>query len=181
MNDDYPEFICINGEDYAINTDFRYALACFACINDSELSEYERAYGVLGILYQDEPEDTKEALRLAIKFLRCGKDEEALSRRADMDFEYDMHYIRSSFRSDYGIDLKGGQMHWYEFCELLQGLTDECILNRVRDIRNYDLSTVKDAKLRQKIVQAQRELKLPARFTKEEEDALDAFYAQLEC
>jgi len=179
MNEEYPEVICINGEDYAINTDFRYALACFACINDSELSEYERAYGVLGILYQKVPEDTNEALRLAVKFLRCGKDDEPV-RKSDMDFEYDMHYIRSSFRSDYGIDLKGADMHWYEFCELLQGLTDDCILNRVRDIRNYDLSTVKDAKLRQKIVQAQRELKLPERFSKEEEDALEAFYAQLE-
>jgi len=180
MINEYPEAITVNGQDYEINTDFRYALACFACIYDLDLSDYERAYGVIGLLYKKEPPNLSEALKMAIKYLRCGKEDEPEERKPDMDFEYDAHYIRSSFRSDYGIDLNRTEIHWFEFCELLQGLTDNCILNRVRDIRNYDLSTIKDAKTRQKILKAQRELKLPERLSQEEEDLIAAFYSQLE-
>ncbi|MEL4106777.1 Gp15 family bacteriophage protein [Oscillospiraceae bacterium WX1] len=175
----YPELMSIEDVDYEINTDFRYALACFSCINDMELSDYERAYGVIGILFKKMPENENEALKMAIKYLRCGKDEENLYSKTDMDFEFDMHYIRSSFRSDYSIDLNKTSMHWFEFCELLQGLTDNSILNRVRDIRNYDLSTVKDAKTRQKIIQAKQDVALPERLKKEEQDIVDEFYEQL--
>ncbi|MEM5768469.1 MAG: Gp15 family bacteriophage protein [Bacillota bacterium] len=178
MNE-YPEFITVDGADYEINTNFRYALACFNCINDAKLSDYERAYGVIGILYKTIPPNEAEALNMAVKYLRCGKAEKNTSEKPDMDFETDMHYIRSSFRSDYAIDLNNCEMHWFEFCELLQGLTDDSILNRVRDIRNYDLSTVKDAKTRQKIMQAKQELALPERLTWEEQDIVDDFFDQI--
>ncbi len=178
MND-YPQFITIDGIDYELNTDFRYALACFSCINDIELSDYERAYGVIGILFKEIPENEIEALSMAVKFLRCGKEEQNSYRKPDMDFGFDMHYIRSSYRSDYSIDLNNVSMHWFEFCELLQGLTDNSILNRVRDIRNYDLSTIKDPKVRQKIIQAKQEVALPKRLTKKEQDIIEDFYDQL--
>ena len=134
---------------------------------------------MIGLLYKQPPENSEEALRMAVKYLRCGKEPRSSDKTPDMDFEYDMHYIRSSFRSDYGIDLNRTEMHWFEFCELLQGLTDDCILNRVRDLRNYDLSTVKDPKARGKIVRAQREVALPERLSAEEQDALDEFYAKI--
>lgn len=176
---EYPELITINGVDYEINTDYRDALACFECINDAELSDIERAYGVIGLLYKEEPEDANQALKLAIKYLQCGKEQEPSSKEPDMDFEQDIHYIRSSFRSDYGIDINKEDMHWWEFCELLQGLTDKCILNRIRDLRNYDLSSIKDAKTRQKIIQAQKEVGLVEKLTEEEQNTIDDFYAQL--
>lgn len=177
---EYPEAIEVNGVEHGINTGFTYALACFNCINDPEISDIERAYGVIGILYKEEPEDSTEALRMAVKYLQCGKDqEERPDRKPDMEFGQDMHYIRSSFRSDYGIDLNNVEMHWWEFCELLQGLTDNCILNRVRDLRNYDLSTVKDAKTRSKIIQAQRDVALVKQISQEDQEIIDDFYAQL--
>lgn len=175
----YPDRIAVDGTDYEINTDYRYALACFECISDAELSDYERAYGVLGILYKTVPENEGAALRMAVKYLRCGKEEDGPRGKPDMDFESDMHYIRSSFRSDYAIDLNHVKMHWFEFCELLQGLSDDSILNRVRDIRNYDLSTVKDSKTRQKIIRAKQEVALPERLTREEQDIVDEFFQQL--
>ena len=36
---DYPELITVDGKDYEINTDFRYGLACYQCINDKEISD----------------------------------------------------------------------------------------------------------------------------------------------
>lgn len=177
----FPEALVVNGIEYEVNTGYKDALACIACINDPELGEIERAYGVLELLYKEPPPEAEahEALRLALKYLRCGDKFKPSDQKSDMDFEYDMHYIRSSFRSDYGIDLARSEMHWWGFCELLQGLTDHCILNRIRDLRNYDLSSIKDAKARSKLAKAQRDVALPVKFSQEDQDILDAFYAQL--
>lgn len=179
----YPETITIGGREYEINADYQSALACIACINDPELGDTERAYGVLELLYKEQPEDGQEAIRMAVKFLTMGKEPNPARENSapDMDYEHDMHYIRSSFRSDYAIDLnERPEMHFWEFAELLQGLTDKCILNRVRDLRNYDLTEVKDTKTRTRIMQAQREVALPKKIAKEDQDALDAFWSQIE-
>jgi hypothetical protein len=61
----------------------------------------------------------------------------------------------------------------------LQGLTDDCILNRVRDIRNYDISSVKDVKSREKVIRTKRDVALPNHMSDEEESILDDFYSQL--
>ncbi len=176
----YPEAIEVGGIEYDINSDYSYALACFRCINDPEISDLERSMGVIGILYKDCPEDEAEALRLAIKFLQRGKDaKDRPDKTPDMDFEQDDNYIRSSFMSDYKIDLDEAQMHWWKFYDLVQGLTDNCILNRVRDLRNYDLSTVSDPKTKAKIIQAQREVALEEQLAPEEQQQIDDFYAQL--
>jgi hypothetical protein len=175
----YPELITINDENYEINTDYRYALACFACISDPDLSNVERGYGVIGLLYKQEPTDMAEALRMAIKYLRCGKEEPQDDESADMDFEADENYIKSSFMSDYKIDLDEVDMHWWKFCNLLQGLTDDAILNRIRDIRNYDIATIKDPKAKSKMLKAKREVALKKELPAEDQDILDDFYAQL--
>ena len=179
MISEYPDCITVDNIDYDINTDYRYALACFNTINDMELSDYERSYGVIGLLYKEEPSNLAEALRMAIKYLRCGKENRPTDRKPDMDFEYDIDYIKSSFLSDYRIDLDTTEIHWWKFCNLLQGLTDDCILNRVRDIRNYDLSDIKDSKSRNKIIRAQEDVALPDRLTHEEQSIIDDFEAQL--
>ena len=176
----YPDAIEVDGIEYPINTGYEYGLACFACINDAELCDIERAYGVVGILFKEWPHNEAEASRLAVKYLQCGQEPKPAAGAPDMSFEHDIRYIRSSFRSDYGIDLNRAEgMHWWEFSELLQGLTDDCILNRVRDLRNYDTTGIKDTATRAKIRRAQRDVALPQPIDPEDQDALDAFYAQL--
>lgn len=175
----YPELITIDGINYEINTGYEYGLACFRCINDPYISSTERALGVIGILYKEKPENLEEAMEMAIQYLQCGKENRDPGHKPDMDFQYDESYVKSSFMSDYKIDLDETDMHWWKFCNLLQGLTDDCILNRVRDIRNYDLTTIKDPVARMKILKAQKELALPDNLTQEEQDLLDDFYSQL--
>ena len=179
----YPEAITISGVEYDINTGYQYALACFKCINDPNATDVERAYGVLGLLYKIQPGDKQEATRMAIKYLQLGKDPgdtEASERTPDMDFEQDMHFIRASFRTDYGIDLnRNPDMHWWEFSELLQGLKDNCILNRIRDLRNVDLTRIKDPDARRRIAQAQRAHALTDQLSDEDQQIIDDFYAQL--
>lgn len=184
----YPEAIEVNGIEYEINTGYEHAIACFSCMNDPDISDTERALGVVSLLYLEEPPDLNETIRLALKYLLRGSaqkqdddgDDDDEPRRQDMDYVIDMHYIRSSFRSDYHINLsERSDMHWWEFSELLQGLTDDCILNRIRDLRNYDLTTISDGKSRMKMARAQRDVALPQLRSAEEEARIKAFYDQL--
>ena len=65
--------------------------------------------------------------------------------------------------------------------ELLGGLTENCILSHVRDIRTRSLKGLK-GKARQDLENAKRKVALKPkkqRMTKEEEDAWNKFEAQL--
>lgn len=77
--------------------------------------------------------------------------------------------------SDYKLDLNTIKMHWWQFCELIQGLTEQCVLSRVREIRNYNLNEIKDTAARIKMARAQESVALPIRHTKEELEAMEAF------
>ena len=82
-----------------------------------------------------------------------------------MSFIEDMDYIEASFMSDYNIWLPDIKMHWWKFFNLMNGLSNSelgncCILNRIRNLRNYDTSKIKDSKEKDKIRKAQQQVAL---------------------
>lgn len=178
----YPHYVRIQGEKIPIKTDYITALKCFDVINNDNIGDYERALAVVFLLYGYIPKDELigEYLTKAKVFLQCGdKSPEHESKAADMDFNYDRKFINASFMSDYHIDLEANpNMHFWQFCELIQGLTEKSILSRVRYIRNCD---VKDfsKKDRATIQKAKEELALPIKRTKEQQEAIDLFEARL--
>lgn len=181
----YPEFAQIKNTKYKINTDFRVALRCNEIAEKSNIEDSERALAIIYLLYGDEglsnSEDWEELLKIAIKFLKCGKEiENKDNEEANMSFEQDWGYIQASFFSDYNIDLSKKQIHWWLFYDLLCGLSEKSILNRVRFVRDFDISDIKDSKERQKwieqkeqvalkkeIVKTQREIELDELFEKQ--------------
>lgn len=174
----YPESAEIGGEIYPLNTDFREALRCFNVINDPDISDFERPLAIVYILFGFIPEDDQleEFVNMAVKFLQCGQTkEEQNNKPSNMDFEYDERYINASFMSDYHIDLSSVEMHWWQYIELISGLTEHCVLSRIRYLRDYDLSTIKDAKERAKMAESKRAVALPARLTREEREAMEWF------
>lgn len=176
----YPTTAEIRGVLYPINTDYREALRCFEVIQDDTISDYERCYAIVYILFGILPEDDlmQDFANMAIKFLQCGQTKEQQeSKSSNMDFEYDKHYIAASFMSDYHVDISAVQMHWWQYIDLISGLTEHCVLSRVRYLRDYDLSTIKDAKERAKMAEAKRAVALPEKLSKEEQEALDRFEA----
>ena len=62
-----------------------------------------------------------------------------------------------------------------------------CILNRVRNLRNLDLSQIKDAKERNRLAKAKEEVKLKPRnvketsqeYTEQEEKSINKFYEEM--
>lgn len=179
-----PTKVIIDEIEYPINTDFHVALECDK-IARSEVSEYEKALAIIYKLFGDKGLDAtqhhEKLLKLGQKYLLQGKEPSEEENSLDFDFEQDYDYIQASFMSDYHIDIETG-MHWWTFCNLLNGLSNSelgncCILNRVRNLRNMDTSKIKDAKERNKIEEAKRQvaLKKKQEFTEKQRKNIEEF------
>lgn len=152
-----PRFVKVDDKKYKINTSYTVAIECEEIAKNTDIGQYERALSVIYKLFGDEGLDNAEIhtklLELGTKYLTCGKEQKSTSKKVepDMDYAQDMDYVIASFRSDYsGLDLENEDMHWWTFNKLMNGLTENCVLNRVRYIRNYDINDVKDSKEREK-------------------------------
>ena len=186
----YPTKVKINDKEYPINTDFRVAIECNVIAQDTNISDAERALAIIYKLYGEKGlndiDNMEKLLELAKKYLSCGKNVDITSKKQeepDMDYVQDMDYIEASFMSDYNIDLTNTEMHWWKFFNLLCGLSNSelgscCILNRIRNLRNYDISQIKDPKERRKIQEAKESVALvkkEKKLTQEQQNSLDRF------
>ena len=173
----YPEYAEVKGKKYKINTDYRVALRCFEVIEDSSISDSERALAVVFLLFGEIPmEDAQDFLRIAGDYLRCGeKETNQAARKRDMDFNADEKYIVASFMSDYRIDLSSTDMHFWQYIQLIEGLTEHSIMTRVRDIRNYDLSDLTEPKARARMADAKAAVALPEKFSRDDQKAIEDF------
>lgn len=154
---------------YTANVDFRVAIECNRIAEDKTIGDYERSLAILYMVYGDDglehQEHYERLLEWVLNYFSCGKEIEADDDKPDMDFIEDMDYIEASFMSDYHIDLENAEMDWQKFNKLLNGLSNSemgncCILNRVRNLRNYNTKEIKDLKERQKIERAKRQVAL---------------------
>lgn len=189
----YPQFVIVNDKKYKINTNFWVAIECNVIAQDKNINDLERALAIIYKLYGDEgidnPEDYEKLLELGRKYLLCGKEFNLDNdEQPDMDYVEDYSFIKTSFRSDYGINLDKEDMHWWEFYDLLCGLSNSelgncCILNRIRNLRNYDVSKIKDDKIRQETKKAQenfalKKYKKENNLTEEQEESIRLFHEQ---
>ena len=184
-----PEFAKIGDKKYKINTDFRIAIECNEIAQDDTIKDTERALAIIYKLYGDEgldnPQDYEKLLEIAIKFLTLGKNtgsDNSPNDEIDMDFVKDMDYIEASFMSDYKIDLSETKMDWYRLYNVLEGLSNSdigncCVLNRIRNLRNFDVSKIKDSKEREKMARAKEMVSLNKKhevhLTKEQEESME--------
>lgn len=187
----YPEYAEVDGVRYKINTDFRFAIECNRIAEDESINDVERALAIIYVLFGEDGlnanEHHEKLLRVAKKYLSCGKEIEETNEEPDMDFIQDYSYIKTSFRSDYGIKLDDEHIHWWEFMDLMNGLSNSefgncCVLNRIRNLRNYDLKEIKDPKERQKMAKAKEQVSLKKNkkeHTKEQRESVDNLLKQL--
>lgn len=164
-----PEYIRVGNKEYKINTDFRVAIECNEIAENKNIGDYERALAIIYKLYGSEAlndfNNHQKILELTKKYLACGQELKETHEQPDMDYVEDMDYIEASFMSDYNIDLSNTNMDWYKFNKLINGLSNSemgncCVLNRVRNLRNFNVSEIKDQKERQKIIKAKQQVAL---------------------
>ncbi len=178
-----PEFVKINDVKYKINTDFRVALEVNEIAQDTSIGDYERSLAVIYKLFGDKGINDKHnhgrLLELAFKYLKKGIEEEVASDEPiTMDFKEDYSYIHASFMSDYKIDLDKEEMHFWTFLDLLNGLKEDCVLNRIRYIRDFDLSEVDNPKERSRIAKLKEQYALKRnkpRLTEEQQAIIDKY------
>ena len=171
---------------YEANTDFRVAIRCNEIAMDDTIGDYERALGIICTMFGpdalDNPNHYEKLLKWVQNYLSCGQEIEDTKEQPDMDYTEDMDYIEASFMSDYQIDLESTEMDWQKFNKLINGLSNSemgncCILNRVRNLRNFDVSEIQDSKERQKIAKAKEQVALKKykkenHLTKEQEESM---------
>lgn len=191
---DYPKYVKIGEKKYKINTDFRVAIECQEIALDDSIGDFERALAIIYKLFGDDGLDDsnnyEKLLELAQKYLSCGKEvDNKTNEEPDMDFIQDMPYIKASFRSDYNINLDDEEMHWWEFYNLMNGLSNSemgncCVLNRIRNLRTFDTKDIKDQKELAKINEAKKQVALKKRevkkeLTYEQKRNIDNFYEKI--
>lgn len=195
---DNPQYVKIKNKKYKINSDFRVALECDKIARNDKIGDTERALAIIYKLFGDDGldsnEDWAELIKLAQRYLLLDKDKNSFkieNKKPDFDYEKDKPYIRTSFIQDYGYNpYEKEYLHWWDFWNDLNGLSNSefgncCILNRVRNLRNYDLSKIKDPKELSKIIEMQKMVALDLddtqeenKYTKEEQESINNFYRQ---
>ena len=180
----YPEFIEIDNKRYKINTDFRLALKCDEVFRDETIGEYEKVMAIIFILLGEEglkdKENHEKIFKLLIKYLRHGKkNEDSDDEEPSMDFKQDQGYIKASFLSDYSIDLDKTELNWWQFYDLLEGLKEDSILNRVRFIREEPLND-KKGKERERWEKLKKQVELKREKTTKEKELDDYWEKQLQ-
>lgn len=187
----FPEYVEIENTKYKINTDFRNAIKCNEIAEDNTIGDCERALAIIFVLFGDEglnaTKHHSELIKLAEKFLKCGKERELeKTEKRDMDFIEDYNYIEASFMSDYKIDLSNTHMHWWKFMNLIEGLSNSemgncCVLNRIRNLRNFNLAEIKDSKEREKVRKMKNAVELKKnkkKANREQEQSARDFYKE---
>lgn len=180
-----PKFAKVNKKKYLIDTDFRTALKCNEIATDETISDYERAFAIVYLLFGKEGIEDKEnrvkLLELGIKYLSFGKNSEEIQeerkkdrRKYELDFKKCKGLIQSSFKFDYNYDPWNlDYLHWYDFYNDLENLSSNeygtcCVLNRVNEILNRNPTKIKDSKLRTDTIEAQKQLSKLYCFDKKE-------------
>ena len=153
---------------YEANTDFRIAIRCNEIATDKTIGDFERVLGIICTIFGAEAINNPSHYERLMKWA---------------DYVEDMEYIEASFMSDYGIDLENTEMEWQKFNKLINGLSNSelgncCVLNRIRNLRNFDVSQIKDSKERQKIAKAKEQVALKKykkenHLTKEQEESME--------
>lgn len=184
-----PKFVKIGNKKYPINTDFRVAIKCNDVALNNDINNFEKSLAIIYLLYGDEglkdDNNYEMLLELAFKYLNCGKENiEDDNSVVDMDLKKDERLIESSFKYDYRYNpYKMKYLHWWDFYNDLCNLSNSelgscCVLNRVRNLRTYDTSQIKDASLKAKIEKAKQQVSLEQKEIKlsdKQKESIDRF------
>lgn len=154
--DDLPE----EWNGYKVNTDLAIGIQLSQCLTDDSMSEEEKLYIAVYLLFKDDfPRNYKQIFE-AIVWLLNGWNNDNMPKRSHkgkemdvMDFDVDSWRIHAAFRRQYGIDLGRESLHFWEFMGLLSNL-DECAFTKVIEIRQKKITGSMSKKEKDAILKA---------------------------
>lgn len=144
---DLPQVLTVNGHVYEIRTDFRDILNIVLAFNDPDLSESEKAYVCLYVLYVDfetiPAEDYNACFKEALRFIDGGSTNERVKPRT-MDWEQDASILFPAVNSVAGFETRSTEyLHWWTFLgyfmEIKEGTFSTVLHLRSKKIKNKKL------------------------------------------
>lgn len=148
--DELPTKIEVNNHIYSINANFKNCLRIMEAFEDNELTNTEKIYIMLDLLYETMPEDSdlEMATKQGIKFLDCGEELNDEKRRFEEEYEIeekserlysfkkDAKYIYSAIQQTHSIDLEQiSFLHWWKFIYLFLDLNKDCFFSQMLYLR----------------------------------------------
>ncbi|MGN0506634.1 MAG: Gp15 family bacteriophage protein [Lachnospiraceae bacterium] len=169
-----PKSLEVGGREYAIRTDFRVVLIIFQALNDTELSEEEKAAVILYSLYEEPPDKLQEALDKAVWFMDGGQTFRG-SEKPVMDWEQDEQMIFSAVNKVAGYETRTTEyLHWWTFLGFFNEI-EEGLFSTVVNIRKKRNKGRKLDKTEEEFYKRNREIvNLKKRLSKKEQDELDS-------
>lgn len=123
-----PTTVDVDGQNFAIRSDFRAVLDALAALADPEMTQQEQYAACLEILYpkwQALP-DANAALRAAFLFINGGQPEDStIPRPRIVDWEQDAALIAPAVDKVLGYSCRRCEyLHWWEFLGAFYGIGD---------------------------------------------------------
>lgn len=162
-----PETIAVDGEDYLVNTDYKYWIELSDALNDTEVDNEYLANVLKGLFLDKIPQFSGEVFLAIMDFFNGNvkntknseNGETEKKKKKVYDFKIDAEYFISAFLNQYNINLFEDDLHWWKFLALFNGL-EKCELTERIYYRSVDLSTIKSKEERKRIKKIQDKLKL---------------------
>lgn len=137
---DLPTVIEIDGKECAIRNkgDYRIILDCMNALNDTDMTEQERAYCALVIFYEDITAipNYQKATDSMLFFIGYGENDKTGSSPQLMDWEQDFKHISGAINKTRQQDIRSLEyLHWWSFLDLFFEIGDSTFANIVA-IRN---------------------------------------------
>lgn len=136
-----PKSLEVCGVEYAIRSDYRAALDICAALSDPELTDGDKAFASLDVLFEDfekmPAEHYREAVRACFWFINGGTEESAKQSHKLVDWEQDFHVIIAPINRVAGQDVRGVEyLHWWTFLALYNEIGD-CTFAQIVRIRDH--------------------------------------------
>lgn len=177
--DSFPETVEVDGDEYTIWTDFRYALLFSLMMDDPDLADEEKVVQALELFYPVISDDIGAALQAVMDFFKCGKPERKTAGNASgksggwvYSFEHDDSYIYSAFMQQYRIDLNDVDMHWWKFKALFEALSPDTLFKQIVKYRAVEINSEMAQEEKQFYQDMKRIYALPDRVSESERERI---------
>lgn len=151
--DDLPDYVTLFETKYPVFTSFKNWVKISLLAEKGGLNDKKAVATMLKLCYRDKlPPNIVSAVLGMMAFLNGDTDffvsSDKKKTKKLYSFSDDANAIYGAFYSKYGIDLVSSDMHWYKFCALFEGLTEENPFRTLLKIRTIDEREIKNPKTR---------------------------------
>ncbi len=170
-----PDTVMIDGQAYALHTDFRRWMQFERIMFEERLSFLEKLARLFVLCYKKLPPDVEKAV-LGLRLFYAGKSTEERKTSPDSSgqpvysFYQDSGLIYAAFYQQYGLDLCTADLHWWQFLALLDGLSEKTRFVQVMGYRATSLASAQEPSQRQFLQKMKQLYALEDRRSSEEKD-----------